>query len=200
MIPVSWLHRMAVLDRRAGILAAHVAPLVPDGAAVLDVGSGDGLIDRLIRERRPDVTIRGIDPLVRPKTHIPVTAFDGGRIPFGDASFDVVMFIDVLHHTADPEILLREGRRVARTAMILKDHTCDGFLADARLRFMDRIGNAGHGVPLPYNYWPERRWHDAFERIGLKPLVWRKRLGLYPAPANWLFDSSLHFIARLEPD
>lgn len=199
MTVLSRLHKAAVLDRRAGILAGHIAPLVPQDAAVLDVGSGDGLIDRLIGERRPDVTIAGIDPLVRPETHVPVTAFDGRRIPFADRSFDVVMFVDVLHHTDEPENLLREGRRVARAAVILKDHMCDGIFADARLRFMDRVGNAGHAIPLPNNYWPKRCWCDAFERIGLKPTVWLTRLGLYPAPASWFFDSSLHFLARLEP-
>ncbi|MFQ5974559.1 MAG: SAM-dependent methyltransferase, partial [Alphaproteobacteria bacterium] len=60
------------------------------------------------------------------------------------------------------------------------------------------VGNASHGVPLPYNYWPERRWRDAFKRIGLTPSIWLSNLKLYPPPAAWLFDRSLHFIARLE--
>jgi len=199
MTMVARLHESLVFDRRTRVLGRHLAGLLPQGAKVLDAGCGDGLIDRLIGDERPDLAIEGIDLIVRPRTHIPVTAFDGTRIPFADDSFDVVMFVDVLHHTHDPEILLREARRVARCAVVLKDHTRDGVLAGATLRFMDWVGNAPHGIPLPYNYWPERRWREVFQRIGLNPTIWMSRLGIYPAPASWLFDRSLHFIARLDP-
>ncbi len=199
MKPLARLHGALVFDRRTRVLSERLAQLLPAGARVLDVGCGDGLIDRLIGQRRPDVAITGLDLIVRPETQIPVTAFDGTHIPFGNDSFDIVMFVDVLHHTHDPETLLREARRVARRAVVLKDHTRDGVLAGPTLRFMDWVGNAPHGIPLPYNYWPERRWRQAFKRIGLSPAIWLDRLGLYPVPASWWFDRSLHFIARLDP-
>jgi SAM-dependent methyltransferase len=165
---------------------------------VLDVGCGDGLVDHLIGQCRPDVTISGLDLIVQPKTHIPVVAYDGAHFNFADNSFDVVMFVDVLHHTEDPASLLREAHRVARRSVVIKDHTCDGFLAGPTLRFMDRVGNPAHGIPLPYNYWPERRWRETFEEIGFSPAIWRSRLGLYPTPVNWWFERSLHFLARLD--
>ncbi len=193
------LHGDLIFDRRTQVLSDRIADLLPEAAKVLDVGCGDGLIDHLIGQRRPDLAITGVDLIVRPRTQIPVTAFDGTHIPFEDGSFDIVMFVDVLHHTDDPETLLREARRVARQGVVLKDHTRDGLLAGPTLRFMDWVGNAPHGIPLPYNYWPERRWHEAFKRIGLLPAVWLNKLSLYPAPASWLFDRSLHFIARLDP-
>ena len=193
------LHGTLVFDRRTRVLSERLAALLPETARVLDVGCGDGLIDHLIAERRPDVTITGVDLILRPETHIPVTQFDGKRIPFDDGAFDVVMFVDVLHHTEDPEILLAEARRVASRAVVLKDHTRDGLLAGPTLRFMDWVGNAPHGIPLPYNYWPERRWREAFAGLGLTPEIWLNKLGLYAAPANWLFGRSLHFIARLNP-
>jgi len=199
MTLVSRLHESLVFDRRTRVLGRHLADLLPRDATVLDVGCGDGLIDSLIARQRPDLAIEGIDLIVRPHTHIPVTPFDGTCIPFADNGFDIVMFVDVLHHTEDPEVLLREARRVARKAVVLKDHTRDGLLAGATLRFMDWVGNAPHGIPLPYNYWPERRWRGAFREIGLNPTVWLARLAIYPAPATWLFDRSLHFVTRLEP-
>ncbi len=190
------LHGALVFDRRTRVLSERLAQMLPPNATVLDVGCGDGSIGRLIGERRPDVTISGVDLIVQPRTHIPVTAFDGKRIPFEDGAFDIVMFVDVLHHTADPAILLAEARRVARQTVVLKDHTRDGPLAGPTLRFMDWVGNAPHGIPLPYNYWPERRWRDAFARLGLTPAIWLNKLGLYPTPATWFFDRSLHFVAR----
>lgn len=200
MNPVEAIHGKLVYGRRVRVLVERLAPLLPQGASVLDVGCGDGLITSLVAQARPDIAASGIDVLVRGETRIPVEPFDGTRIPRPDNSVDAVMFVDVLHHTPDPEVLLREAARVARTCVILKDHTLDGFLAGPTLRFMDHVGNARHGVVLPYNYWPESRWRAAFERVGLKPRHWQPRLGLYPWPASWIFDRGLHFIARLEKD
>ncbi|HWE36605.1 MAG TPA: methyltransferase domain-containing protein [Isosphaeraceae bacterium] len=193
------VHDRHVHGRRVRVLCEHLAALVPAGASVLDVGCGDGLLARLLLDRRPDLDVRGIDVLVRPGTHVPVAPFDGRTIPEADGGVDVVLFVDVLHHTDDPTVLLREAARVARRAVVLKDHTRDGLLAGPTLRFMDDVGNARHGVALPHNYWPRRRWHEAFAALGLSVVAWRDDLGLYPRPADWVFGRSLHFVARLEP-
>jgi hypothetical protein len=108
------------------------------------------------------------------------------------------MFIDVLHHTPDPMILLREALRVARHALVIKDHTLDGLLASPTLRLMDRVGNTRHGVALPHNYWPKHHWLEAFDSLGLRIGAWTTNLRLYPWPASLVFDRSLHFVARLE--
>lgn len=196
---VDRVHAGQVFARRIRILAGHFAELAPAGARVLDVGCGDGQLDRLLLASRPDLRLEGIDVLVRPETAIPVRPFDGRTIPCADKSVDAVMFVDVLHHTEDPAILLREAARVARHAVLIKDHRLDGALAGPTLRFMDRVGNAKHGVVLPYNYWPERRWRAAFDEIGLAVERWIERPGLYPWPASLVFERSLHFIARLTP-
>jgi SAM-dependent methyltransferase len=180
------LHARAVFGRRVRVLAA------------LDVGCGDGSVAAAVLQARPDVSIAGIDVLIRPETRIHVDAFDGSLIPFEDRSFDVVQFVDVLHHTEDPEVLLREASRVARRAILIKDHLADDFLARPTLRFMDWVGNAGHGVVLPYNYWTRSRWDEAFRRLGLRVEAAIHAVGLYPAPASWLFDRGLHVIWRLE--
>jgi SAM-dependent methyltransferase len=190
------LHQRLVAQRRVQVLAKHVASLIPAGARVLDVGCGDGILDCLVSEHRPDVSIQGIEVLVRPTTRVPVRKFDGFHIPYPDASFDAVMLIDVLHHTIDPFVILREARRVAHTILI-KDHFRDGLLADATLRFMDWFGNARHGVALPYNYWSKAQWEAAFTRMHLQVHELKAHLGLYPPPASWIFERRLHFVARL---
>ncbi len=111
---------------------------------------------------------------------------------------DTVMLVDVLHHANDPMELLREARRVTRRAVIIKDHTLEGFCAGVTLRFMDRIGNEKHGVSLPYNYWTKAQWLESFKFLEMKIGVWKSGLGLYPLPAKWIFERSLHFIARLD--
>lgn len=195
---IQHVHGGYVHQRRVRVLSDHLTELIPRDARVLDVGCGDGLLAYLIMQTRGDIDLQGIDVLVRDQTHIPLAAFDGRIIPYGDASFDVVMFVDVLHHAKDPMILLREAVRTARKAIVIKDHTRDGWLAGPTLRFMDWVGNARHGVKLPYNYWPKRKWLETFDILDLTIGVWKKDLGLYPRPVNWLFERSLHFIVRLD--
>lgn len=187
-----WIH-----PRRARVLSARLAALLPRDARVLDVGCGDGRVSGLVLRHRPDLEVRGLEVGVRAATVIPVDEFDGHTLPCPDASFDAVLLVDVLHHADDPLELLREGARVARRCLVIKDHLLQGAFAHLTLRFMDRVGNARHGVALPYNYWTPEQWRQAFSLLGLRG-SWETRLGLYPWPASRIFERSLHFLARLE--
>jgi SAM-dependent methyltransferase len=191
------MHQRLIFDRRAFVLADRLASLFPPNATILDIGCGDGTIDQHILDRRPDVSIKGIDLFVRPGARIPVDTFDGEKIPYQDASFDVALFIDVLHHTNHPQVLLAQAKRIARKAIVIKDHFRNGFLADTTLRFMDWVGNAGHGVTLPYNYWSREEWSAALHSLSLEPDQMTSRLSLYPIPASLVFERGLHFVARL---
>jgi ubiquinone/menaquinone biosynthesis C-methylase UbiE len=194
---VGILHDNLVFNRRVKVLAAWFAKILPSGVRVLDVGCGDGFISAALQQQRSDINIQGIDVLPRANTHIPVEMFDGLHIPFPNDSFDVVMFSDVLHHTEDATILLREARRVAQQGVLLKDHFREGLAANTRLRLMDWVGNARYGVALPYNYWSESQWREAWQEIGLTPERIETQLGLYPKPADWVFGARLHFVALL---
>jgi SAM-dependent methyltransferase len=181
-------------------LAAHISRFIPPQSHVLDVGCGDGELAYCIKQTRPEIAVDGLDVLVRPSTKISVRQFDGCTLPFPNQSIDVVLLVDVLHHTRDPNVLLREASRVARNAIVLKDHCLAGFLAAPTLRLMDWVGNASYGISLPYNYWTEQQWRDSFRRLGLAVDQWHVSLRLYPWPASYVFDRSLHFIARLHPE
>lgn len=197
MDPVGTFHDRLVISRRLYVLSNWFAQLVPPGFQILDVGCGDGLLAAAISSKRPDLKFRGLEVLPRQDAHIPVELYDGSHIPFADGSYDAVLFSDVLHHTSDPAVLLREAHRVARYCVLLKDHFRKGLAAAQRLRFMDWVGNARFGVALPYNYWTETQWQQAWKEIGLQPEELITRLGLYPALANWVFGAQLHFLARL---
>ena len=190
------VHAAAVHGRRVRVLADLAASHLEPGWRVLDVGCGDGALSAQILATRPDeLTIEGFDVLVRENACIPVTAFDGHRLPVADKSADAVMLMDVLHHTEAPEEMLREAARVARRAIVLKDHRTARLLARPTLRFMDWVGNRAHRVTLPYNYWSERQWREAFEELGLVVEHWQTELGLYPWPASLTFERGLHFVA-----
>jgi SAM-dependent methyltransferase len=170
---------------------------MPRDASVLEVGCGDGRLGRLVADKRPDISIHGIDVRLRTDAPIPVETFDGRSIPYDAGSFDVVMFIDVLHHTAEPMILLGEAARVARQVIVIKDHLLKGALAYSTLRFMDWVGNARHNVALPNNYWTPAEWRSAFDKLGLAVTSWESNLKLYGFPSDLIFGRSLHFIVAL---
>ena len=86
---------------------------------LLDVGCGDGVITRRLRERFPHASITGVDAdevrLARARELCPGAAFEPGDVTalrFGAASFDVVVCHHVIEHVADDEAVLRECARV----------------------------------------------------------------------------------------
>lgn len=194
------LHERAVFRHRAKALALHLAELLPPGIAeLLDCGSGDGTLGALVAGQRPEIAVVGLEVHARPTSAIPVSLFDGRRIPLNDRSTDAVMLIDVLHHAEDPHLLLREAARVARRAVLVKDHLTDAWLGNVRLRAMDWVGNVGHGVALRYEYWSRQQWQSAFSDAGLVVREQRENLGIYPAALDWLLERNLHFMAMAEP-
>ncbi|WP_426417213.1 class I SAM-dependent methyltransferase [Aestuariirhabdus sp. LZHN29] len=200
---MSWLesiHKKLIFGGRVAALVEGLSPLLPENASVLDVGCGDGLLARQLMDKRGDLSLQGIDVLLRKQTHIPVTLYDGDRFPLDDNSVDVVMFVDVLHHTDNPQALLAEANRVARKGVVIKDHLVSGAFAWQLLWLMDWVGNSHQGVALPCNYWEPSRWRQAFDQLDLEAVGWNTRLGLYRWPLNWIFERNLHFVCRLEAD
>ena len=198
--PLTWInscHRALVSGRRTRVLAELLAARLPQRASVLDIGCGDGVISSLIASFRPDVSIQGVEFLVRPECKIKCRAFDGLTLPHPDASFDVCLFVDVLHHTEDPAIMLREAARVTRRFVLLKDHVDENMLDDVTLRFMDWVGNRPHGVVLTYNYQSRKQWAEYFLRCGLKEETWTSEVSLYAWPFSLLVGRKLHFVAML---
>jgi SAM-dependent methyltransferase len=193
---VGAFHGRVVLSRRVRVLAGRIAPLLPPGR-VLDVGCGDGSLLEALLSLRPDLTGEGFDVLARPDARIPVTQFDGAHLPASDGAADSVLLVDVLHHAEDPVSLLRECARAA-PCVVVKDHFAESRVDEKILRFMDWIGNAPHGVALPYRYLSNAAWGAALAVSGLRETIRGDVPGLYPFPFSLLFGGRLHFVARLQ--
>jgi SAM-dependent methyltransferase len=196
-------HQRAVFGRRVRVLTDLLVDRIPAGASVLDIGSGDGTIASLIAQKNPSVSIRGIEFAPRPTCLIECDPFDGTTIPHPSASFDVCMFVDVLHHAPDEQgiaRLLSEACRVSRRFVLIKDHLSESRFDFRTLQFMDWVGNRPHGVVLPYNYQSRAQWDRYFFQAGLKVQSWNDRIPTYPFPFSALFGRHLHFVALLEKD
>lgn len=104
-----------------GRLVAERAP-----ARVLEVGCGEGVVMRYLRDGRPDLRIDGVelDPEAagRARARNPGSlVLQGDVYALGVASraYDLVLCLEVLEHLQDPARALLEIRRVARRHLIL---------------------------------------------------------------------------------
>ena len=193
-----FLHHRLVSHRRNSALAAILADLVPPGATALDIGCGSGAVGYLLQRIKPTLSIRGLEVQPRPSCLIECGSFDGARIPLGDDSVDVCMFVDVLHHTENIVELLKEARRVARRYVLVKDHLCENRWDRALLSFMDRVGNPPRGVRMADNYKNRAEWDRIFASSGLRIARWNDRLLLFPPVFNPLFGRGLHYVGLFE--
>lgn len=99
----------AVLDR--------IGPMT--GAALLDAGCGSGMFCRLATDR--GARVFGLDAATAlldiARERVPLGSFevgDLGKMPYADASFDVVTGLNSFQYVSSPVAALREARRVAR--------------------------------------------------------------------------------------
>jgi SAM-dependent methyltransferase len=192
------LHKLLIRDRRIRVLTEHVTPWIGPGDHVLDIGSGTGKIAANLQRSQPLAAITGIDILIQPETPIKVVQYDGKTIPFPDKSFDTVIILDVLHHTENPGMLLKEAVRVAKNRIIIKDHFSENRLDHAILKFMDDTGNSYLGIDRTYNYYSRKQWHDLFKANGLTVEKLNSHPRLYTFPLSLFFDRGLHFVASLK--
>jgi len=105
--------RRRILER----LLAKLEPALPAGARALDVGCGTGANGPVLVARAGLAV--GIDASPVPlglgeRTHTARLRGDATALPFPDASYDLVVALDVLEHLDDDAAGARELRRVLR--------------------------------------------------------------------------------------
>ncbi len=96
----------------------------PELGSLLDVGTGTGRIAELLAPRASHVTALDKSPeMLRiarsrlqalPADRLDLVQGDFGALPFADASFDTLVFHQVLHYAQEPEAALAEAARVTR--------------------------------------------------------------------------------------
>jgi ubiquinone/menaquinone biosynthesis C-methylase UbiE len=104
-------------------LAHDVAEVAPDGGAVLDVGTGPGVLLVELAARRPDLRLAGVDlsaDMIAAATRnlrpfgerVSARVGDVTSLPFPDRSFDLIVSSLSLHHWDHPEAAVPELARV----------------------------------------------------------------------------------------
>jgi SAM-dependent methyltransferase len=167
-------YRRRIFDLARGLLAPH-GPF----ARALDFGSGDGWFAASFRDAGIAPEVVAVDVRRRRRALVEPRLYDGARLPFADASFDLVYAVDALHHCADPAASLAELLRVAGDRLLLKDHVHHGAGQRWILALLDEIGNRRFGVPSTYRYQRDWEWLPAIESAGFA----LERM-IHPAPCH----------------
>jgi len=141
-------------------LAADVAGVAPDGGALLDVGTGPGVLLVELAASRPDLRLTGVDlsadMIAVAKRNLKpfgdralARVADVTSLPFPDRSFDLIVSSLSLHHWDDPESAVPELARVLRPGgrMYIYDFPSAPF---------ERLADAAHTRSLLNGRTPER--------------------------------------------
>lgn len=193
-----YLHEKILFSGRCNAIIACLESFFPDeSATVLDLGCGDGRIAQALIQIKSHLRFLGLEIQAREHCAIDYKLFDGKFIPFNDNSFDYVLLVDVLHHTNDYAALLKEAARVAKKAVIIKDHYAHNRIDFLLLAIADWVGNWSYAVPLPYNYKNYQQWQQLFRDLNLNETQRDNNITLYSFPFSIIFRKRLQFIAKL---
>lgn len=143
-----------------------------DGRECLDIGADNGVISFLLREKggrwrsadlEPDV-VESIRRMVGDQVYL----FDGGRTPFADNTFDLVVIIDFLEHIHDDQGFIKELARIMKdeaTLIVNVPHNKPGS-SIRRLRLWLGLTDEKHGHVRPgYNLQELRELLHPYYRV-----------------------------------
>jgi SAM-dependent methyltransferase len=163
---LGWMYSLSIMPR-ARKKVNVLKPLLSPKDKILDIGSGNGGLVLALRNLGYDVTASDVDDLsFYPEVNSVI--FESPTLPFADKSFDVAMFVTVLHHApaSHHQDLLKEAKRVAKTVIVMED-VFNGTVQKHFTFLMDSLVNlefVGH----PHSNRSPREWEGLFKEMGFE--------------------------------
>lgn len=159
----NWIKKS--IPGRVKIKLERIKSQLSPNEKILDIGTGNGGLVLELRKAGLDIETVDVKDISFFEEVTPIV-YDGSKLPFADASFDTVTIITVLHHTPDPDQILREALRVARKKIVIMEDVYRNLVQKHLTFFTDSLVNlefAGH----PHTNRTDAEWKATFEKMGL---------------------------------
>lgn len=171
-----------------------------EGPRVLDIGCGDGLFLRMVKEKGlngsgVDFSEEGVKKCKEKGLDARVTDPTQGKLPFGDGEFDSVTLLDILEHLYVPEDLLHEAARLSKKNIIISVPNFSSFPARLQVLF----------GKVPENNRPNKGHVFWFNYVNLKKIITNEGLHISELRVNTVFEkvvvlgSTMRFLAKVFP-
>ncbi len=126
------------------IIASFASTLRPH-SRIIDIGAGKGLLAQEMA-RRFNARVTLVDVAQYNQTDLPLTVCDSRALAFADNCFDYALLSFVLHHSRNPDAILREALRVAREVIVIENDV-RGKMRGALTRLIDSLPAIRYGTP-----------------------------------------------------
>jgi len=159
--------RRRVYAHRSRWTARKLMPFLKSTDRILDVGAGDCRLDVLLH-KKIGCEVVPVDVEDFNQTDLPMTLFDGKKLPFADDSFDVVLLVFVLHHAEDAKAVLEEARRVSRDRVIVFEDVTSNLWDRMMFRGFHHWLAWSEKISYPFREFRPSDWTGLASSIGLK--------------------------------
>jgi SAM-dependent methyltransferase len=144
---------------------------LPQGAKVADLGAGEGVWIKKLKEYRPDISFEAAD-IQDYSGQLPGNVkfhrcdFSKDNLPFREGSLDAIMIMHVIEHLHDPNLLLRECRKALKPGGLI-------YIEAPSLRslfvpsFNVKKYNERNDMQGPYNFYDDPTHVRPYSRYAL---------------------------------
>ena len=131
----------------------------------IEIGSGPGSVLSLMQKQ--NYYVDGLDIADNSfREELSPIVYNGRDMPFAKGAYDTALLLTVLHHTSDPEAILRETARIANRIVIIED-VYDNRVMEWLTKAFDSLMNLefiGH----PHSNRTHAQWIETFAKLGLQ--------------------------------
>ena len=157
------------MNARADAIIASFASSITPHSRILDIGAGKGLLAQAMA-RRFDARVTMVDVASYNQSDLPLTICDSRALAFADNSFDYAILSFVLHHTCNPDAILREALRVAREVIVIENDV-RGTARQWLTRAIDSYPALRYGTPPCYSAQTRDAWMKLFAQFPIEARV-----------------------------
>jgi len=156
-----------IYSYRTRYIGDALLPFIEKNCSLLDFGCSTMAVTRYIAPKK-NIKLFGIDVDKYDIKDAEFIHYKGGKLPFKDNEFDIVMSIFVLHHTDNPDFYLDEIIRVAKKKIIICEDTYKNKIEEMFTKGADWIFNYLYLDEIALNFKSVDEWKKLINQRNVK--------------------------------